>query len=181
MPANNLLKIDPATRVNDSFIKDDSIDASAVSFEVKHPIVDFLPNAAETRFQADFYKNIAVDISVETVFDYPYPYISEKSLRAFACKRMLIVLGPPGVLSLLRAKGFETFGDFIDESYDLIREPIPRFKKVVTEVHKVCSKPLHEVVQYLENNREKLDHNFNNLVQLQDIELKQIKRQIGQT
>jgi hypothetical protein len=178
MLINNIIKIDPNTRVNDLFVRNDSINASAVLNDIKHPLVKGLPNSADTRYQADFYKNIAIDIAVETVLNYPYAYISEKSLRAFACKRMLIVLGAPGVLLLLKDKGFQTFGDFIDESYDQIFDPVDRLAAVVKEVRRICSKPLHEIVAYLEKNQTKLDHNFQNLLQLQDIELMRIEDQI---
>lgn len=179
MPISNILKIEPFSRIHDLFVRDSSIDASEVLTDVKHPVVKFLPNSKETRFQVNFYQQIAVDVVVETVFDYPYPYISEKSLRAFACKRMIIVLGPMGVLSTLKTNGFKTFDDFINESYDQIPNPLDRFNAVTTEIHKLCARPLEEITEYLENNKEKINHNFNNLLTLQEKELQKIKKQIS--
>lgn len=178
MPIGNILKIQPFTRVNDSFVRQSDINASEVLANVHHSIVQFGPNSVETRFQAEFYRHIAIDISVESVFDYPYPYISEKSLRAFACKRMLIVVGPAGVMSTLKNKGFCIFDDFIDQSYDHILDASDRFKTVTKEIHRLCDLPLTIIKQYLAKNIDQLDHNFDNLLELQDKELTTIKDQI---
>jgi len=171
---HNIIQITPFTRVNDLFVSAPDIDASIPTSNVSNPLITSGPNSKDTRFQADFYKHIACDIVVETVFDYPYPYVSEKSLRAFACKRMMVVLGAPGVLKLLRSKGFETFGDIIDESYDTITDPIDRFNAVRTEVEKICNTPLDTIKTYIREHSHKFEHNFLNLKKLQQAELQQI-------
>lgn len=174
--AHNIILLSPLTRVNDRFVLNE-IDTSKPTENIRHPLITGWPNDNNTRFQADFYKHIACDIVVETVFNYPYPYVSEKSLRSFACKRMMIVLGAPGVLKLLRYKGFETFSEIINEDYDNIINPIDRFNAVRLEVEKICNTPLNTIKTYMREYSQKFEHNFLNLKKLQQIELQQIAQQ----
>ena len=160
MPIFNVLKIDPFTRVNDLFVQDQRIDASANRVNIRHPLILSKQNSASSRYQAEFYQHAACDFVVETVLDYPYPYVSEKTLRPLASKRMFIVLGPAGILKLLHSKGFKTFSDFIDESYDAIQDPSDRFCVVNEQKHRFCARPLDEIVQYLHNNQNNFDHTF---------------------
>jgi hypothetical protein len=178
MPEFSYLKTDPFTRINDTFVHNESIDASPINQSVRHPLITTPPNFMEDRFQPDFYQYIACDIVVETVFDYPYPYISEKTLRPISCKKMFIVVGPIGILSHLRSKGFQTFDDFINEKYDTIIDPNERFFAVVEQIRRFCDRPLHEIMQYLNDNKSKFDHNFENLMSLHDRELDELKRKI---
>jgi hypothetical protein len=167
------------TRVNDRFVYDDSIDATPIYHDM---ISDEIPgdmNEWGTRYQADFYKKFALDIVTETVLNYPYPVITEKTLRPIACKRMFIVLGPPGCLDLLRQKGFMTFDDFIDEDYDNIQDPKQRFQAVVRSVQDFMSMPLEQIKQYYSDNQIKFNHNFQTLQKLRSIEYQQICCQIG--
>ena len=48
----------------------------------------------------------------------PFPTYDEKPLNAIFNKRPFVLCGPPGSLALMRKDGFETFGEFWDESYD---------------------------------------------------------------
>jgi hypothetical protein len=74
-----------------------------------------------------FYENYAVDIVVETNFDYPHVFISEKTLRTLLSGTAFLMFGPAGTLEYLRNLGFETFGDIWDESYDTIVDAQERF------------------------------------------------------
>lgn len=174
---NNILKLCPLTRINDAFNYDGTINSSPIAITAyKHDLVIGEPNNILTRYQADFYKNIAVDIVVETVLDYPYAYITEKTLRPIACKRMFIILGACNSLKLLKNKGFQTFDDFIDESYDKIEDPIKRFIAVKNEIIKICNTSLDEIKTYMKINSYKFESNFLLLESLQDIELQQIAK-----
>lgn len=175
---HNIITLSPATRVNDLFVLHSEINATRPDATCLHPLISGTPNDSHTRFQAEFYKHAACDIVVETVFDYPYPYISEKTLRSFACKRMLIVMGPQGVLQLLKAKGFMTFDDIIDEDYDAIRDPLTRYTTVIKEIKKFCSLSLEDIKHYMKQNTNKFNHNFDVLQNLQKKELHQIAKQL---
>jgi hypothetical protein len=160
-----------STRVNDKFILDESINCTIPQFSISHPLIQGLPNSIDTRYQASFYKKIAIDIVTESVFDYPYPYVSEKTLRPIACKRMFIIMGPKNILKLLHDKGFETFSDFLDESYDDISCPMERFKKIIQTTKEFIRRPLDDIKDYYIQNQKRFDHNFQVLSNIRSQEL----------
>ena len=167
----NILKIDPAVRINDRFIINSNIDSSPPATHYSHPIIDSKPHS--TRYGADFYKKIALDIVTETVFNYPYPYISEKTLRPIACKRMFIIIGAPYTLALLKKDGFLSWGDIVNESYDQIEDPEKRFFAVTDAIKEFCALPLPTVKEFLYANQDRLNHNF---ITLQNIQKQEIDR-----
>lgn len=161
------------SRVNDEFVFDNLIDATPITETIKHPLIRGRPND-DTRFQAKFYSKFALDIVTETVFNYPYPFITEKTLRPIACKRMFIVLGPTGILSTLKSKGFETFSDIIDESYDGMIDPTERFNAVIKSINLFVSLPLEEIKLYYHQNQNRFENNFQTLKNLRSTELADI-------
>jgi hypothetical protein len=169
----------PLTRVHDQFIDNYDIDATPTTVDVGHPIIDGKPNDNKFRFQAEFYKKIGLDIVTETVFDYPYSCITEKTIRPIGCKRMFIVVGAPGILSMLKSKGFKTFDDIIDESYDNIVDPCKRFRAVVDAVESFISLDLETIRQYYVDNQQKFEHNFQTLRSLRSTELISICSRLG--
>jgi hypothetical protein len=169
----------PLVAINDQWMLDDSIDVSPVATTVTHPLVATPPNYMPERYQCDWYKYVALDIVTESAFKYPYPYITEKVLRSFACKRMFIYLGPANVLALLHSKGFKTFDGFIDESYDSIEDPKQRFLKVVDVVHKFLNRPIEEIQNYISANSDIFEHNLKTLAKLEVQELDRICRQLN--
>jgi hypothetical protein len=172
----HLILVDPPSRINDHWISSDKINADPIIYHVSDNRLAGKPNDLMYRFQADFYKKFACDIVSETVLQYPYAYISEKTLRPIACKRMFVILGAPGTLKLLQDKGFFTFGDFIDESYDDIVDSQARFLSVVAEIEKLCCMPLPKVKQYLHSIKSRLEHNFTVLQNLQSQELENFSK-----
>ena len=171
-----LLKTEPPLRANDKFIYTDRINGTPYPYSIKHKIIEQTPPG---QMQFDFYQKVALDIVTETIFDYPYPFISEKTLRPIACKRMFIVVGPCGVLGTLRARGFHTFNDFFDEAYDVIVDPEERFLAVMRTIREVCSRPLSELKEYINQNQAKLEHNFSNLLTLREREVENLKRSLN--
>lgn len=170
---NSYLSVLPWTRINEKWCHS-SIDASPINFSFKHKIISGAPNSIDTRFQPDFYKKIALDIVAETVYNYPYPCITEKTLRPIACKKMFIIVGPANVLQLLRNKGFKTFDDIIDESYDSISDPTERFVRVQKSILDFVSRPLKEIQSIYKQKMNVFEHNFQRLVLLEELEIKKI-------
>lgn len=167
------------TRVNDHFITDESISCAVPDAPIRHPLITGESNSIDSKYQADFYKKIAVDIVVETVFNYPYPYISEKTLRPMACKRMFIVLGAPHILKLLHSKGFETFPDFINESYDDIVCATDRFHRVVAAIKTFVDTPLDDIKAFYKENQKRFDHNFQILTSLREQERQELEHRLA--
>jgi hypothetical protein len=139
-----------------------------------HSLITGRANAADTRHFSSFYEKIALDIVAETVYNYRYPYISEKTLRPIACKRLFIIVGAPGTLALLRSKGFHTFPDIIDEGYDSILDPIKRWCYLENTIKDFVLKPIDEIKEIVKNKSSILEENFLTLVNLQSQEIKNI-------
>jgi hypothetical protein len=170
---NNYLTVIPFTRVNELWVNH-QIDVTPVNQSFRHALIEDAANSIDSRFQPNFYKKIAIDIVAETVYNYPYPCITEKILRPIACKKMFIVVAPAGVLDLLHRKGFQTFGDVIDESYDAIIDPNERFVRVQQTILDFISKPLSEIQKIYKQKIDVCEHNFQTLTMLETLELDKI-------
>jgi len=172
----NIILLDPNTRINDKFIKTDRINASPVTKDVVHELITVGRDSRETRKKATWYSKIALDIVTESVFNYPYPYVTEKTLRPINCKRMFVIVGAAHTLELLRSKGIVTFNDILDESYDRIEDPEDRFLAIVDCIEKFCLLDLAIIRQYYDHNRWKFDQNWHALKNLLATEIDHYKK-----
>lgn len=166
------------TRVNDRFLYDHSIDATPIDHDITHPLIQGQPRNVKTLYQADFYKNIACDIVTESVFNYPYPFITEKTTRPIACKRMFIIVGPANTLSLLRSKGFQTFGDIINEHYDTIDDPVARFQCLIDSIRSFFRLDIKVIRAFYKNNQDRFEHNFKTLINLRQKEYHELRQKL---
>jgi len=66
----------------------------------------------------NLYSNTFCSIVNYSTFNEPFPSYDEKVLNAMINRRPFVFCGPPGSLELMRKDGFQTFGDYWDESYD---------------------------------------------------------------
>lgn len=173
-----LIKVSPPTRINDLFIKDDSIVSSYPVETVWSSLIPRSSTAGTTWYRADFYKNIALDIVCETVFNYPYPYITEKTLRPIACKRIFIIVGAANTLQTLKDYGFKTWSDILDESYDTILDPELRFLSIIDSIDQFCKIPLEEIKCLLSDRQDRLNYNFKVLQYLRENEVNKLKQRL---
>jgi len=160
----------PFTRVNDRWFT--AISPESLDARVSHELIQgpFLSD-----YQLDFYRNFCVDLVAETVYDYPYPCITEKLLRPISCKRFFIVIGPAKVLHLLRSKGFDTFDDIIDGSYDDETDPKKRWLMLEEVIQKTVKMPLDDLKQALIANEHRLDRNLDLLKNLERTEIEKLR------
>jgi hypothetical protein len=100
-------------------------------------------NTHDSRASADYnnqdYAQTGMEIVLETLFDDPRLHLTEKALRPIACGKPFMLVATSGSLEYLRSYGFETFGDFIDESYDLKTDPVVRLNAVIQEMSRISS------------------------------------------
>lgn len=174
----NLLFPNPITSVNDCFVGENSVlNFDPILKDFRDPIVQGRPNE-HYRFEADFYKKIGVDIVTETVFEYPYNFVTEKSYRSVACLRPFIIVGPYQTLQFLRSLGFKTFSAIINESYDNISDPEERFIAVCNSIEQFVDRPLEQIKQDLHTISDVLIHNRVVLENLYKNELEKFKNQL---
>lgn len=98
-------------------------------------------SAASADYDSSDYKSSAVEVVLETLFDDCRWHLTEKALRPIACGRPFILCGTAGSLEYLRQYGIKTFDGLIDESYDLIQDPVLRLQAVVAEMKRISELP----------------------------------------
>lgn len=102
----------------------------------------FEPNRSDSGASADYdstdYVHCGIEVVLETLFDDRRWHLTEKSLRPMACGKPFILVGTPGSLEYLREYGFETFGNYINEDYDNIQDPVERLQAVITVMKSIA-------------------------------------------
>ena len=112
----------------------------------------------------EFYRYYAVDIVTETNFHYPGQFITEKTLRPLLMRTPFVMFGSQNFLKNLHDRGFETFHDIWDESYDSIADPQERLVRCCEITKQVVSWSLDHW-QYIYNKiNDRLDHNRRHLL-----------------
>ena len=117
-----------------------------------------------TETYCDFYDNVAIDIVTETVYHYPSPQITEKTLRPILQKRMFLIVGPYGSLKLLQHLGFMTFDPLICEDYDNIIDPFDRMDAILLEIDRLTALPIDTIQDYMLECNDILKHNREHLL-----------------
>ena len=116
----------------------------------------------------------------ETYIETPWDQIwTEKVFKPIWFLRPFVLIGSTGALSQLRELGFETFGRWIDESYDMEIDFRRRMEMIIAETNRLCSLPSTEHQQILNDMRPVLEHNRSNLARLEqklDIRQKEIAK-----
>lgn len=86
-------------------------------------------------------------VITETIFYEHGHYISEKTFKGIQHLHPFVILGKPGILKYLKSKGFETFSEFWDESYDDIQNNSERMIKVYELIKNLILKTDEEWVE----------------------------------
>lgn len=160
LPHMHFLITDPASRVNDRWNFDHRLrelygSGDAVP-QIRHPLVT--PHTSHWA-HAPWYQEIFLDIVSETVFAYPFAFVSEKSLRPMVNGRPMIVFGAAHTLCYLHDMGFKTFSDWWDESYDSILDPNQRFARVCDLIEMISSWSMSRCATVLRDMNHVLNHN----------------------
>jgi hypothetical protein len=159
----------PSTRINDYFAK------LPIDYEVydKHfrqllitnkSLSDYLDIHDDNdiwNLQPTFLQHALINLVTETAFNYPYPYMSEKTVKAILIKRPFIVVAGSGLLQVLKEFGFKTFDSVWDESYDQIKDHALRLHAVVDLLSSLSNANLEELIKQTQSI---CDYNFNHYV-----------------
>lgn len=131
----------PASRVNDDFVANEIQQQTLIkhidNFKNKNfqdHRLEGSNNDAVTRFFVPSMRSSLVYIITETVGDYPYPYLTEKTWKAMFTGVPFMIVGAAGSLKLLQSFGFKTFNNWWDESYDYFPTVADRINKIVCEL-----------------------------------------------
>jgi hypothetical protein len=110
----------------------------------------------------DFYNQCAFEVGAETITR-EGSWFTEKTMRPIAAKMPLILMSVPGALKDLHNLGFQTFGNYVDESYDNIDNEQDRAQKIITVVKDIVRNGSADFANAVKHITE---HNWNQLVEL---------------
>ena len=77
-------------------------------------------------------------VVTETIYDYPYTFRTEKIWKPILMAHPFVVAANRGYLRDLRAAGFRTFKDLINEDYDQIDSPAERMNAIIQTMLWLC-------------------------------------------
>jgi hypothetical protein len=84
------------------------------------------------------YMDTCFSLVTETIFDYPHTFRTEKIWKPMIMCHPFVVAANSGYYQDLKNAGFQTFGNLIDESFDMIDNAQDRANAVVATVKDIC-------------------------------------------
>ena len=126
---------------------------------------DRLPTPFHTGFSLEFcgvstrmavvppvsvYQQCAYSVVTETNAQHNYVFFTEKIARAMACERLFVVLSSYRYLHYLRQAGFQTFGDIINESYDLEVDDVRRWRMAFEQMQVLVTMDQQQVLERIQ-------------------------------
>ena len=106
-----------------------------------HFYINQISSAASADYDSRDYNRTHIEVVLETLFDDQRWHLTEKSLRPIACGQPFMLAASAGSLDYLRSYGFKTFSPYIDETYNIIKDPLERLQAVVAEMKRISNLP----------------------------------------
>jgi hypothetical protein len=135
-------------------------------------------NDFETRFFAPDLRSSLLYIITETVGDYPYPYLTEKTWKAMITGAPFMIVGARGSLKLLQSFGFKTFDKWWDESYDSLPIVADRIDKIVSELERLHALSLDSLSEIKKEMLPILEHNQSHMLHFRKEDLANIRNNL---
>ena len=95
-------------------------------------------------------------VVAETNYNYPQRFYSEKIYKPILAGHPFIAVSNRDFYSQLHQQGYQTFGEFIDESFDNIDDGDARLKKIADSIEQLCNSDL---VKFQQGVKEICRHN----------------------
>jgi len=155
-------------RHNDSINKIKNWFKSEDNFDLvnghSHDVTDYENNWADIINEQVHIENF-INVTIET---HQLPttelFLSEKTFRPIYTAQPFLILGNPGTLKTLRDKGYKTFSDYWDESYDEDVHVLERIDRLLNTMRYIARTPWDEIHSWMESLEPILTHNFNVLM-----------------
>jgi hypothetical protein len=87
-------------------------------------------------------------------------HLTEKTFKAIALEMPFVLVAPYGSLAYLREYGFQTFSPYIDESYDLIEDPVARIEAVTAILLELQARSAAARAEFWNNILPRVEHNY---------------------
>jgi hypothetical protein len=155
----------PFIRINDLLLLTNNDHALLTQYSKKfinqYQDLSSYPDLHDNRisdFQPSFLQHALIYVITETVYDYPYSWISEKTIKGILSKRPFILVGSKGTLAQLKLLGFKTFESIWDESYDTIDNSSIRMTTIISLLTNLSNRPINELANQVQ---EIVEYNYN--------------------
>lgn len=120
-----------------------------------HPLITEFDKPKGTKlFQPLFLQYALIYLVSETVGDYPYTYLSEKTFKGFLIKRPMIIFGAQNSIARIKDLGFKTWDTFWDESYDSMPSILDRTNaicNIIQDMSKLTIEQLQDICIKMQN------------------------------
>jgi hypothetical protein len=107
----------------------------------------------------NFFLNSYLGLVTDTIYEDTSVFLSEKLFNTINYGQMFWYLGPPHTLKYLRDRGYETFGDVIDERYDEIDDHADRVQIAVRSIIEFLQQPLNVIQDCFQKCLPRIKHN----------------------
>lgn len=121
----------------------------------------FIPNHSFTLSAIPETQESFCYLVTETCYWERKHHLTEKIFKPIVSRMPFVLAGPAHNLKYLREYGFKTFGQWFDESYDDIEDPLARMKAIGYTMNEICSLSLEQLTAMLHDMEETLEHNHN--------------------
>lgn len=101
-----------------------------------------------------------VFLVTETCYFQTKTHLTEKIFKPIVLRMPFILTGCAHNLAYLRSYGFRTFGDFWDEGYDAIEDPVLRLQAIVKIIKQLATMSTTEQKTMLLDMQSILEHNY---------------------
>lgn len=129
-----------------------------INFTVQEVLVDGVIVSLSQIVPREIYSQTYYSLVAETENDNAFSFFTEKIVKPILAKRLFIVAAGQYYLHNLRKFGFKTFGNVIDESYDLEPDAGVRVKMVLEQVERLYlldpQSVLEEITATVEHNHQ---------------------------
>ena len=122
---------------------------------------DYIPNQSMLLTPLDKLMESFIFVVTETCYWQTKTHLTEKIFKPIVLRMPFLLLGCTRNLEYLRSYGFLTFGDFWDEGYDTIEDPILRMQAVTEILKDIATMSPTQQQAMLKDMEPVLDHNYN--------------------
>lgn len=127
------------------------------------------------------YQDSYFSVVTETVFSNGSSSVStEKLMKPIANLHPFLLIGDPGTLKDLRARGFETYGRWFDEGYDDLTDPRARLAAVLAQIERLCGLSDDDWAGMYEEMQPVMLHNYHAFLELAPKMAEEIVRRVRQ-
>ena len=107
-----------------------------------------------------FYKSSGISVVTETIFYDEVTFFSEKTFHPIRYSQPFIMVNTFRSLAALKLLGYKTFSDWIDESYDEIRNPQERLAAIVSLIEDIAKWDDQKFSNFLTESKHICEHNL---------------------